>query len=224
MVADKSPSFRGNSLLLFHIFAFTVAFQTSVLRFATFVTPLAPPSKQRSSSSSAAGAVTNRRNVLSSIVSRSKECTAIGILATVTTASTARAAIDVSGLRVENPTATDIFLGGTYYADDDADREGVDGRISRMKYTIELVTSSEDFIGLYRSIKVKGMSSAISSSRDDYVEFSGTIFQCSSVDGGRQGGACIRIDFSPLGGPKDATGYWDENEKGIRFIRNKKVW
>ena len=166
-------------------------------------------------------------------------CAAISsILATaflMTPIDPARAAIDVSGLKVENPTTTDIFLGDTYYPDDDVDREGVDGRISRMKYRIELASpaskssssSSGDFSGsVYRPIKVKGSSSAISSSRDDFIELSGTIFRCSnsSDDGSRQGGQCITIDFSPMGGPKDVQGYWDENEKGIRFVRDNKVW
>lgn len=154
-------------------------------------------------------------------------CASISIFATAATTPLdgAWGGIDVSGLKVENPTATDIFLGGPYYPDDDLDREGVDGRISRMKYSIDLAPSGDDFSGLYRTIKVKGTSTAISSSRDDYIELSGTIFQCSSGDsGGKQGGQCIKIDFSPMGGPKDVQGYWDETEKGIRFVRDNKVW
>mmetsp|Transcript_25981 Transcript_25981/g.56954 ORF Transcript_25981/g.56954 Transcript_25981/m.56954 type:complete len:244 (-) Transcript_25981:1210-1941(-) len=225
-----------NPLISIHIITVVIAVQTIFLRFA-FVVPLAAPriiTKQHST------ACNSRREVLSSLVSSVSKgsCATVSILATATLTTPidpARAAIDVSGLKVENPTATDIFLGNTYYPDDDVDREGVDGRISRMKYSIELASaaskssssSSGDFLGLvYRPIKVKGSSSAISSSRDDFIELSGTIFRCSnsSGDGSPQGGQCITIDFSPMGGPKDVQGYWDETEKGIRFVRGNKVW
>jgi hypothetical protein len=43
-----------------------------------------------------------------------------------------------------------------------------------------------------------------------------------SKSGGSQG--CITIDFSPLGGPAAAEGYWDDKEKGIRFVDSQKVW
>ena len=128
---------------------------------------------------------------------------------------------------------TDVFLGGNYYPDDEEDRDGVDGRIARMKYNIELSSSSSSsgttktagFSGLYRSIKVKGVSSTISSSRDDYVELPGMIFQCpGSGDGGgssRQQQQCITIDFSFVGGPKEVQDYWDEKQNGIiKFGRN----
>eukprot|EP00536_Pseudo-nitzschia_multiseries_P014305 jgi/Psemu1/310818/fgenesh1_kg.684_\ len=202
-----------------------VAVQTIVEHFAPVASLSAPRMGTRTPDPHSTNhGIAGRREVLSGLASKASS---FGILAASVLADPAQAAIDVSGLRVENPTATDVFLGGTYYPDDDVDRQGVDGRISRMKYQIELASSAStsDLSGLYRSIKIKGVSTTISSSRDDYLELSGTIFQCSgSSEGGRPGGQCITIDFSPLGGPRDVQGYWDENEKGIRFVRDNKVW
>ena len=39
---------------------------------------------------------------------------------------------------------------------------------------------------------------------------------------GRQ--LCITIDFSPKGGPRDFTGYWDAEAKGIRFPVDGNFW
>ena len=36
--------------------------------------------------------------------------------------------------------------------------------------------------------------------------------------------ACITIDFSPKGGPRDFTGYWDANKQGIRFPADGNFW
>ena len=35
---------------------------------------------------------------------------------------------------------------------------------------------------------------------------------------------CITIDFSPKGGPRDFTGYWDAEAKGIRFPVDGNFW
>jgi len=214
-----------------------------------FVTPLASsPGGKNKQARTRTKIITNssssRREVLVS-----SSLSVIGILTAATAATIpttavvvagcpapAQAAIDVSGLRVENPMTTDVFLGGNYYPDDEEDRDGVDGRIARMKYNIELSSSSSSsgttktagFSGLYRSIKVKGVSSTISSSRDDYVELPGMIFQCpGSGDGGgssRQQQQCITIDFSFVRGPKEVQDYWDEKQNGIRFVLDNKVW
>eukprot|EP00537_Pseudo-nitzschia_pungens_P012263 CAMPEP_0172387934 /NCGR_PEP_ID=MMETSP1061-20121228/5124_1 /TAXON_ID=37318 /ORGANISM="Pseudo-nitzschia pungens, Strain cf. pungens" /LENGTH=236 /DNA_ID=CAMNT_0013117687 /DNA_START=204 /DNA_END=914 /DNA_ORIENTATION=+ len=225
----KSPLavFHKNCLLSLRTIVLLFAVQIIVERFE-FVASLSAPRIPESTSANC-GTSTGRRDLLSGLLT---SFASFGILAASTLVDPAHAAIDVSGLKVENPIATDIFLGGTYYPDDDVDREGVDGRISRMKYRIELASpppssssSSLEFSGLYRSVKVKGVSSAISSSRDDYLELPATIFQCSGSDeGARPGGQCISIDFSPMGGPSNVQGYWDDNDKGIRFVRDNKVW
>jgi len=127
----------------------------------------------------------------------------------------AHAAIDISGLRVEprTPTSTDVFLGGTYFADftkdDDNDnatslppsvaaaakREEIIDRIGLMKYTIDL---SGLGLGMApkngsRSIIVRGRSSTISSRSDYSVELSGTIFSCQMNNTNSSGGS------SPMG-------------------------
>lgn len=156
-----------------------------------------------------------------------------GIAAAVLFPGIASAGIDVSSLKVEaNP--LDVFMGGTYYEDDGPERDGMDGRISRRKYTIvEAGTSSgmklapssnkkkvDFFEGLEnRPIKVLGESTSISSSRDDPLELDGNLFLCNE----RGSKGCISIDFSPIGG-KVSTGFWDEGETGIRFEDSGKVW
>ena len=226
MTKTTKFSFLRNNLFLFGILIILIAYQTSSTRVALFATSLAPQPKTQT-----------RREVLSSLLSSSSTMIGttamytagfVGILATPTVDGTAQAAIDVSGLRVENPATTDVFLGGTYYPDDEEDRDGVDGRVTRMKYNIEL--SGTGFAG-YRLIKVKRVSSTISSSRDDFVELPGMVFECpgggssgdSGVGGSRQR-QCITIDFSPTGGPRDVQGYWDEKENGIRFVLDNKLW
>jgi hypothetical protein len=54
-------------------------------------------------------------------------------------------------------------------------------------------------------------------------ELPAMIFNC--PENAAQGGTfCITIDFSPKGGPKDFKGYWDEDKKGIRFVRDNNFW
>jgi hypothetical protein len=150
----------------------------------------------------------------------------------------ASAGIDVSSLKVEtNP--LDIFLGGNYY-EDKADLEGIDGRLSRRKYNIVealpggttttiLPTSSKKkkpnsqdafFEGLDRPVIIQGESTTISSSRDDGFELKGNLYLCNE----RGSTGCIVIDFSPLGGPSEAKGYWDAKEYGIRFLDGGQLW
>ena len=60
-------------------------------------------------------------------------------------------------------------------------------------------------------------------------ELPAMIFEC---PGNRQaltrsptsGKLCITIDFTPKGGPKDFTGYYDEEQNGIRFILDNNFW
>ena len=168
----------------------------------------------------------------------------------------ASAGIDVSGLKVEaNP--LDVFLGGTYYENDDESR--TDGRISRRKYTIveastfdknnnRLLPSSirndaaaaagssskKDFFeGLaQRPVKILGESTSISSSRDDSLTLNGNLSLCNTNEttniktnsSSSSSKGCIEIDFSPIGGPPNARGYWDDKEGGIRFLDGQKVW
>eukprot|EP00531_Pseudo-nitzschia_arenysensis_P016259 CAMPEP_0116132126 /NCGR_PEP_ID=MMETSP0329-20121206/9382_1 /TAXON_ID=697910 /ORGANISM="Pseudo-nitzschia arenysensis, Strain B593" /LENGTH=158 /DNA_ID=CAMNT_0003626621 /DNA_START=230 /DNA_END=709 /DNA_ORIENTATION=+ len=142
----------------------------------------------------------------------------------------AHAGIDVSSLKVEaNP--LDVFLGGTYFEDSNDDRDGIDGRISRRKYTIIETTNKpnsrssnnknkkDNFFETLemRQVTILSESTAISSSRDDAMELQGDLFVC------KEHGGCITIDFTPLGG-KVAKGYWDAAEKGIRFEESSRVW
>lgn len=134
----------------------------------------------------------------------------------------AHAGIDVSSLKVEvNP--LDVFLGGTYYEDSNADRDGVDGRLARRKYTIvekqQASKKQEDFFVTLESrpVRILSESTAISSSRDDALELTGNLFVC------KEHGGCISIDFSPLGG-KLTRGYWDASETSIRFDDSTRVW
>ena len=162
------------------------------------------------------------------------ESSLVGLASVVLFPDVASAGIDVSSLKVEaNP--LDVFLGGTYYEDDGPERDGIDGRISRRKYTIveadnsstgmKLTPSTKNkkvdfFEGLEnRPIKVLGESTSISSSRDDPLELTGNLFLCN--ENGSKG--CITIDFSPIGG-KVTKGYWDEREIGIRFEDGQKLW
>lgn len=61
-------------------------------------------------------------------------------------------------------------------------------------------------------------------------ELPAMIFNCpgNRVGLGRasSGKLCITIDFSPKGGPKDFTGYYDDSgvQKGIRFILDDNFW
>lgn len=135
----------------------------------------------------------------------------------------AHAGIDVSSLKVEaNP--LDIFLGGTYYEDSSDDRDGVDGRLARRKYTIvekqqQASKKQDDFFETLESrpVRILSESTAISSSRDDALELTGNLFVC------KEHGGCISIDFSPLGG-KLTRGYWDASESSIRFEDSTRVW
>ncbi len=163
------------------------------------------------------------------------ESSLLGLAAFVLLPGAASAGIDVSSLKVEaNP--LNVFLGGTYFEDDGPERDGIDGRISRRKYTIveadtttsgmKLTPSTKKkkkvdfFEGLEnRPIKVLGESTSISSSRDDPFELNGNIFLCNKY--GSKG--CITIDFSPIGGTV-TKGYWDETEAGIRFEDGQKLW
>mmetsp|Transcript_14140 Transcript_14140/g.28191 ORF Transcript_14140/g.28191 Transcript_14140/m.28191 type:complete len:224 (+) Transcript_14140:86-757(+) len=187
-----------------------------------FVRSLAPPQQETGSNC--------RRRALSALGSA---CTAVFLGSRiVTTADVANAAIDVSGLRKEPviPTSTDVFLGGTYFVDDEPASDETVERFGRMKYTIEL--TSLVALSETRKILVRGRSSTISSRSDYYVELPGKIFQCPEGDGGFGNGdgsvqrqrQCISIDFSPTGGQRDIRGYWDEKENGIRFILDNKVW
>mmetsp|Transcript_18751 Transcript_18751/g.28746 ORF Transcript_18751/g.28746 Transcript_18751/m.28746 type:complete len:226 (-) Transcript_18751:71-748(-) len=185
-----------------------------------FVRSLAPPQQETASN--------GRRRVLSALGS----ATGAVFLGSriMTTADVAGAAIDVSGLRTEpvRPTSTDVFLGGTYFADDEPASEETVERFGRMKYTVEL--TSLVALGDTRRILVRGRSSTISSRSDYSVELPGRIFPCPEGEGGTGDGGvprqrqCISIDFSPTGGPRDARGYWDEKENGIRFILDNKIW
>ena len=179
----------------------------------------------------------SRREVLSTLFSTGS------FLATVTvTAATvllepdvAEAAIDVSTLRSQqqfksavlsttttlplNSAAgsssisnTDIFLGGTYVDDDD--------KSNNKKYYISL--SGLGFAG-YRLITVKG-----GSNLEDFVELPGMIFTCPvggpTADGSGGQRQCITIDLSSIGGIKDAQGYWDDDNNGIRFVLENNIW
>ena len=179
----------------------------------------------------------SRREVLSNLFSTGS------FLATVTvTAATvllepdvAEAAIDVSTLRSQqqfksavlsttttlplNSAAgsssisnTDIFLGGTYVDDND--------KSNNKKYYISL--SGLGFAG-YRLITVKG-----GSNLDDFVELPGMIFTCPvggpTADGSGGQRQCITIDLSSIGGIKDAQGYWDDDNNGIRFVLENNIW
>ena len=180
----------------------------------------------------------SRREVLSNLFSTGS------FLATVTTVTAAtvllepdvaEAAIDVSTLRSQqqfksavlsttstlplNSAAgsspignTDIFLGGTYVDDDD--------KSNNKKYYISL--SGLGFAG-YRLITVKG-----GSNLDDFVELPGMIFTCPvggpTADGSGGQRQCITIDLSSIGGIKDAQGYWDDDNNGIRFVLENNIW
>ncbi len=136
----------------------------------------------------------------------------------------AHAGIDVSSLKVE-ANLLDVFLGGTYFEDSNDDRDGVDGRISRRKYTIVETTRTtknnkkDNFFETLekRQVKILSESTAISSSRDDALELRGDLFLC------KEHGGCIAIDFTPMGG-NVAKGYWDAAEKSIRFEESSRVW
>ena len=180
----------------------------------------------------------SRREVLSNLFSTGS------FLATVTTVTAAtvllepdvaEAAIDVSTLRSQqqfksavlsttttlplNSAAgsssisnTDIFLGGTYV--DDGDKS------NKKKYYISL--SGLGFAG-YRLITVKG-----GSNLEDFVELPGMIFTCPvggpTADGSGGQRQCITIDLSSIGGIKDAQGYWDDDNNGIRFVLENNIW
>ena len=107
---------------------------------------------------------------------------------------------------------TDIFLGGTYV--DDTDKS------NNKKYFISL--SGLGFAG-YRLITVKG-----GSNLDDFVELPGMIFTCPvggpTADGSGGQRQCITIDLSSIGGIKDAQGYWDDDNNGIRFVLENNIW
>ncbi|OEU21573.1 hypothetical protein FRACYDRAFT_267946 [Fragilariopsis cylindrus CCMP1102] len=182
----------------------------------------------------------SRREVLSNLFSTGRFLAT----ATVTAAATvllepdvAEAAIDVSTLRSQqqfksavlsttttlplNSAAgsssisnTDIFLGGTYV--DDADDKS-----NNKKYYISL--SGLGFAG-YRLITVKG-----GSNLEDFVELPGMIFTCpvggpTAADGSGGQRQCITIDLSSIGGIKDAQGYWDDDNNGIRFVLENNIW
>jgi hypothetical protein len=89
--------------------------------------------------------------------------------------------------------------------------------------SIEL--SGAGFAG-YQLAKVKGGGGR---GEPESYELPAMIFQC---PGNRNavsrvpssGKLCITIDFTPKGGPADFTGYWDSDQKGIRFILDGNFW
>jgi len=121
------------------------------------------------------------------------------------------------------PTSTDIFLGGTYFADFDrddnndntssslsaataaaAEREEIIDRIGLMKYTIDL---SGLGLGMApkngsRSITVRGRSSTISSRSDYSVELSGTIYLCPTKNNTNSSDGSSPVDMSAVTSPQ----------------------
>ena len=186
------------------------------------VTSLArpPPEVRRSTTAS----VSDRSTFLSRIASAS--------MAAWVPANGADAAIDVSTLRKElvAPTSTDVFLGGTYFANDDVASEAALEKIGRVKYTIRLEGLGSPLKEGRRAVTVAGRSSTISSRSDYYVELPGEIFPCptefeaANDDERHERRQCIAVDFSPAGGRKRVEGYWDVKEQGIRFISDGAVW
>jgi hypothetical protein len=83
--------------------------------------------------------------------------------------------------------------------------------------TIELTGTS--FAG-YQLATVKGGGGR---GEPSSFELPAMVFSC---PGNQQKGGewCITIDFTPKGGPKDFQGYWDEKEKGIRFVLDNNFW
>ena len=154
----------------------------------------------------------------------------------------ASAGIDVSALKVEAANPLDVFLGGTYFEDSN----DAANAISRYKYTIVEAPTSRTvqsilpptaanpktkkknpknnpnafFEDLDRPVLIQGESTSISSSKDDAFELKGNLLFCNEK--GSKG--CIVIDFFPIGGPRDAKGYWDEKESAIRFLDSPRVW
>ena len=145
-------------------------------------------------------------------------------------ANKASAGIDVSGLKVVEANHLDVFLGGTYYEDDDNDesKEGRrDGRISRRKYFIvdapsgktrgvggllsDLeVTSKEKENEQWRFSRRSG-GPARSHQRGEHLQqqpgrspraLGETVFVQ-----GEQDLVCISVNFSSPGGPSGAGGY-----------------
>ena len=59
-------------------------------------------------------------------------------------------------------------------------------------------------------------------------ELPAMIFECpgnrQALQRANSGKLCITIDFSPKGGPRDFTGYYDDAENGIRFILDNNFW
>mmetsp|Transcript_1489 Transcript_1489/g.1648 ORF Transcript_1489/g.1648 Transcript_1489/m.1648 type:complete len:240 (-) Transcript_1489:357-1076(-) len=167
----------------------------------------------------------SRRNILSTIISSTTTFSSVFLGNRILVPYPAHAAIDISGLRVEPriPTSTDIFLGGTYFADFDrddnndntssslsaataaaAEREEIIDRIGLMKYTIDL---SGLGLGMApkngsRSITVRGRSSTISSRSDYSVELSGTIYLCPTKNNTNSSDGSSPVDMSAVTSPQ----------------------
>jgi hypothetical protein len=122
-------------------------------------------------------------------------------------ASDANAAIDASSLTpVSAPEDKSVFL-GTYT--DPVNHPGG-------TRTIEFSGTS---FGGYDLATVKGGGGR---GEPESFELPAMVFKCpDSQQGGRW---CITVDFSPKGGPKNFQGYFDEQKKGIRFIRDNNFW
>jgi len=178
----------------------------------------------RKTSTNRSTEIHSRRNILSAIISSTTTFSSVFLGNRILVPYPAHAAIDISGLRVEPriPTSTDIFLGGTYFADLDdnndntssslsaataaaaAEREEIIDRIGLMKYTIDL-----SGLGLgtapkngSRSITVRGRSSTISSRSDYSVELSGTIYLCPTKNNTNSSDGSSPVDMSGVTSPQ----------------------
>ena len=146
----------------------------------------------------------NRRAIFSTLLSGG----ASSLIGASILKTTAVNAIDLSTLKPTTATDPSIFLGGPYL--DPRNHPGG-------TRTIELAGTG---FGGYQLITVKGGGGR---GEPESYELPGMIFQCPG-NGQRGGKFCITIDFTPKGGPKDFQGYWDEEQKGIRFVRDNNFW
>mmetsp|Transcript_60991 Transcript_60991/g.180529 ORF Transcript_60991/g.180529 Transcript_60991/m.180529 type:complete len:176 (-) Transcript_60991:221-748(-) len=87
---------------------------------------------------------------------------------------------------------------------------------------IELVGTG---VGGYQLAKVTGGGGR---GEPKSYELPAMVFKCpgnrQGLNRAASGKTCITIDFTPKGGPKDFTGYWDGEQKGIRFILDNNFW